>query len=124
MHSWRYAYLVVAICLVINLILIRLGSGSLDDFRNQQKELAASGKPATGTITHVEQSGGRQSITYEFSMGGDKHYGSADPGAADFAEMSVGQSIDIKYLPSDPDISGYHPERTAIPESPTKISAF
>lgn len=106
MRRWWIAYGICVSIVLLGLSTSLLGRDQFTGIDEQRRGLLERGQAVTATVTYVEPG----AVAYEYWLAGRKHYGSANPGASS-ASMAVGQQIEVKVLPDDPDISAYRPER-------------
>lgn len=72
----------------------------------QQQAIDASGKRTTGEVTDVEKKGSKAYIlTYRFPVNGKTYSHRSRVSRDDYENPSVGDAIQLDYLPNDPEVS-------------------
>lgn len=110
--SWAKGYLIAAVLALFGLLPQLLGGGgTIDEVERNCRALVAQGKPIEARVSRKWGDANYQSLEYTFVLDGKTYGGLSDPGSREWTELSIGDTIQATYLPSDPNITEYRPER-------------
>ena len=111
MHrSWGTAYVICIVLILFGLLPVLWG-GRDPKTEQRHKDLLARGQPVAASVTHMYQTGDHQAISYQYTIAGETHQWSADPGKTKWMQLQVGSPITVTYLPDNPSVSEYDPAR-------------